>query len=166
MHMSVMVIISSALTLSFFSGPQLLIWKIEWNELQGSFQPWASGSSIFYFSVFLYNPSSRFSELTAYLPHIIIFIGLCYCSIIFHVQMSVCTLVASISQRNLKMQIPGPCSGDSLRSSRMGPRKDFKTALWVILINNRPEHLSSGRQRPSLPISCCAPGPSSVTSKK
>ena len=77
-----------------------------------------------------------------------------------------CTLVASISQRNHKIRIPRACSGGSLRSSRLRPRKVYKVAHWVILMNSRPEHLSSGRQRASLPSSCCGPGPSSVTSKE
>lgn len=42
--------------------------------------------------------------------------------------MSDCTLVASISQRNLKIRIPRACSGGSLRSSRLRPRKVYKVA--------------------------------------
>lgn len=57
---------------------------------------------------------------------------------IYRVQMSLCRLASSISQGNLNIQISGPHSGDSLRSSRIGSRKCFKTALWVILMNNRP----------------------------
>lgn len=94
--------------------------------------------------MFLYNPSSKFSELTVYLPHIIICTGLCCCLIICQVHVSVYRQAVICLAKKSKILIPGPQSGDSLRSSRIGPRKVFKITVWVILMNNRPEHFSSG----------------------